>query len=190
MRYDKGHKDTTRRHILEVASRQFREGGIAAVGMAGLMSRAGLTNGAFYTHFASKEALVRDALVDALEESVGKIEAAIESGAGLEGFIRDYLSPRHRDNPGRGCVAAALAAEVSRHPAATRGAFTDKFEEVVALIATHIPVGGSEAKRRKALGIYGLLIGTVQLARVVSDKRLSDELLTNGLHAALQLMGA
>ena len=91
MRYDKGQKDPPRRHILEVASRQFREGGIAAVGMSGLMSKAGLTNGAFYTHFSSKEALVRDAVIDALEESVGKIEAAVASGAGLEGFIRDYL---------------------------------------------------------------------------------------------------
>jgi len=66
MRYDKGHKDETRRHILDVASAQFRESGIAAVGLAGIMSEAGLTNGAFYTHFASKEDLVQEVLTDAL----------------------------------------------------------------------------------------------------------------------------
>ncbi len=62
-RYDKGHRDTTRRHILDVASAQFRESGIAAVGLAGIMSEAGLTNGAFYTHFESKEDLVRAVLL-------------------------------------------------------------------------------------------------------------------------------
>ena len=59
MRYEKGHKDATRERIIEVASRQFRENGVAAVGLAGIMSDAGLTNGAFYTHFESKEDLVQ-----------------------------------------------------------------------------------------------------------------------------------
>ena len=62
MRYEKGHKDATRQRILEVASKQFREQGVAAVGLAGIMSDAGLTNGAFYAHFESKEDLVREVL--------------------------------------------------------------------------------------------------------------------------------
>jgi AcrR family transcriptional regulator len=66
MRYEKGHKDATRRRILEVASRQFRENGVAAAGLAGIMAEAGLTNGAFYAHFKSKEDLLRAALADAL----------------------------------------------------------------------------------------------------------------------------
>src|ERR1700736_5561548 len=66
MRYEKGHKDTTRERIIDVASRQFRENGVAAVGLAGIMSDAGLTNGAFYTHFKSKEDLVESVLTNAL----------------------------------------------------------------------------------------------------------------------------
>ena len=62
MRYDKGHKDATRERIIEVASRQFREQGVAAVGLARIMSDAGLTNGAFYAHFDSKEDLFREVL--------------------------------------------------------------------------------------------------------------------------------
>src|SRR5271154_6092321 len=66
MRYEKGHKEATRQHIIEVASRQFRESGVAAAGLAGIMSAAGLTNGAFYAHFDSKEDLVGAVLTDTL----------------------------------------------------------------------------------------------------------------------------
>src|ERR1700754_3117125 len=75
MRYEKGHKETTRRHILGVASAQFRENGIAAVGLAGIMAEAGLTNGAFYTHFESKEDLVQAVLLNALGGREQKLRA-------------------------------------------------------------------------------------------------------------------
>src|SRR5215475_8523450 len=97
MRYEKGHKDTTRAHILDVASSQFRASGVAAVGLAGIMEAAGLTNGAFYTHFDSKEDLVRAVLLDALTRREQKLRASLEGKAGLETTVRDYLSTRHRD---------------------------------------------------------------------------------------------
>ena len=77
MRYEKGHKETTRRHIVDVASAQFRENGVAAVGLAGIMAEAGLTNGAFYTHFESKEDLVRAVLLECADAPRG--EASCES---------------------------------------------------------------------------------------------------------------
>ena len=185
MRYDKGHKEATRRKILEIATRQFREGGVAAVGLAGLMTDAGLTNGAFYGHFGSKEALVREAIDAALEDSRGKIEAAVSSGAGLPGFVRDYLSPRHRDNPGKGCITAALVAEVARHPAGTRTVFTTKVGEVLSLIGRLLPSGSADERTRTAMTVYTLLVGTLQIARAVNDKALSDAMLTNGVTTAL-----
>ncbi len=97
MRYEKGHKDTTRQHIIDVASRQFRGHGVAAVGLAGIMSDAGLTNGAFYTHFDSKEDLVQAVLAKALDRREDRLRAVAADNAGLETMIRDYLSPRHRD---------------------------------------------------------------------------------------------
>src|ERR1700742_3171420 len=100
MRYEKGHKETTRRHILDVASAQFRANGVAAVGLAGVMAEAGLTNGAFYTHFESKEDLVQAVLLDALTRREQKLRANLESNAGLETTVRDYLSARHRDGAG------------------------------------------------------------------------------------------
>ena len=189
MRYQKGHKDTTRQHIIDVASGQFRENGVAAVGLAGIMSGAGLTNGAFYAHFDSKEDLVQAVLRNALSRREGALRTALESGAGLEAVIRDYLSARHRDGAGRGCPTAALVAEIARHPNKTRDAFTAKISEIIALLAAQIRDRSAAGRRRKAVAIYGLMVGTLQLARAVNDRRLSDEILEGGVTAALTLAG-
>jgi TetR/AcrR family transcriptional regulator, transcriptional repressor for nem operon len=185
MRYEKGHKDVTRQRIIDVASGQFRAHGVAAAGLAGIMTEAGLTNGAFYAHFASKEDLVRAVLGEALGRREQTLRAAADKEAGLEALIRDYLSPRHRDDPGHGCPTAAMVAEIARHPKKTRDAFTARIAEFIALIAAQIE--GSPTRRRNAVAIYGMMVGTLQLARAVNDKQLSDEILENGLAAALAL---
>jgi TetR/AcrR family transcriptional regulator, transcriptional repressor for nem operon len=186
MRYAEGHKGATRRHIIEVAARRYREDGVAAAGMAGLMSDAGLTNGAFYTHFESKEELVREALVAALDQRTGDLRAGVERGEGLEAWVRGYLSPRHRDSPGRGCATAALGAEIARRPRATRVAFARKLGELIDLIAGQLQ-GSPAHRRRRAIAMHGVMIGTLQLARAVTDRRLSDEILASGVGAALAL---
>lgn len=186
-RYEKGHKDETRRHILDVASTQFRESGIAAVGLAGIMSEAGLTNGAFYTHFASKEELVREVLSEALNRREKRHKANLENGVALEATIRDYLSTRHRDHAGAGCPTAALVAEIARHPKATREAFTGKMSDLIALMAEQIRQGSAEERRRKAIAIYAIMVGALQLSRAVSDRRLSDEILENAVKTAVAI---
>jgi AcrR family transcriptional regulator len=187
MRYEKGRKDTTRQHIIDVASRQFRGHGVAAVGLAGIMSDAGLTNGAFYTHFESKEDLVEAVLLKALDRREERLRTVASDNAGLETMIRDYLSPRHRDRPDDGCPTAALVAEVARHPKTTRDAFTAKVSTFIELIATQIEAGSLGERRRNAVAIYGMIVGTLQLARAVNDKKLSDEILESGVTAALAL---
>jgi AcrR family transcriptional regulator len=187
MRYDKGHKDETRRHILDVALAQFHESGIAAVGLAGIMSEAGLTNGAFYSHFASKEDLVREVLTDALTRREERHKANLENGVALETTIRDYLSARHRDRAGTGCPTAALVAEIARHPKATRDAFTSKVADIVVLMAEQIRQGSAKDRRRKAITIYSTMVGALQLARAVNDRQLSDEILENAVEASVAL---
>lgn len=187
MRYEKGHRDETRRHILDVASAQFRESGIAGVGLAGIMSEAGLTNGAFYTHFSSKEELVREVLMDALTRREERHKANLESGVALETTIRDYLSTRHRDRAGTGCPTAALVAEIARHPKATRDAFTGKVSDIIMLMAEQIRQGSAEERRRRAITIYAAMVGALQLARAVNDRQLSDEILENAVDAAVAL---
>jgi AcrR family transcriptional regulator len=186
-RYDKGHRDTTRRHILDVASAQFRESGIAAVGLAGIMAEAGLTNGAFYTHFASKEDLVREVLCDALERREQRHKDNLKNGVPVETTIRDYLSPRHRDHAAAGCPTAALASEIARHPKATRDAFTGKMSDIIALMAAQMRDGSAAERRRRAISVYATMVGALQLSRAVNDRKLSEEILENAIEAALTL---
>ena len=106
MRYEKGHKDATRRRIVEVASQHLRKEGVGASGVAALMARAGLTHGGFYSHFSSKDALIEEALRDAIEQVRAWIAAVAETEDNkFEAVVRAYLSASHRDNPETGCVA-------------------------------------------------------------------------------------
>src|SRR5437879_7470920 len=102
MRYAAEHNEQTRERILQAASRLFREHGIAAVGLAKIMGDAGLTVGTFYTHFKSKEALLREALLRSLDARHEELEQAL-GGADLELMVRAYLSKEHRDASGTGC---------------------------------------------------------------------------------------
>ena len=190
MRYEKGRKGATRRHILEVASARFREDGVAAVGVASLMADAGLTHGGFYSHFDSKEALVGEATTDALARKRVELAKAAEAGGGLEGIVRAYLRPIHRDTPGKGCAFASLSAEIARHPHATRAAFTREFEAHIALIAEQLPTGEQSVRRGTAIEIFSVMMGALQLARAVTDKQLSDQILESGTNAALTLARA
>jgi TetR/AcrR family transcriptional repressor of nem operon len=187
MRYEKGHKEATRKRIVAVASKRFREDGVAAVGIAGLMANADLTHGGFYSHFASKEDLVGDAVAEALDDTLGVLRTEAEQRGGLEGIIRAYLRPAHRDHPGEGCAVAALAAELARHPAATREALSQRLPRFVELIAEHLPGSDAEARRDCAVAIFGAMVGTLQLARLVSDSVESDRVLANGAVAARAL---
>jgi TetR/AcrR family transcriptional regulator, transcriptional repressor for nem operon len=189
MRYEKGHKDATRQRIIDTASRQFRENGVAAVGIAGIMLGAGLTNGAFYAHFKSKEDLVETVLTNALQRREERLRAAAEANEGLEAVMREYLAASHRDRPSGGCPTAALVAEVARHPKATRDAFTEKVSTFIELITTQIRKGSADERRRRAMAIYGMMVGTLQIARAVNDRNLSDRILESGISAALALAG-
>lgn len=188
MRYEKGHKDETRRRILDVASEQFRARGVAASGLAGIMAEAGLTNGAFYVHFDSKDDLVRSVLDDALTRREEVWKKRDEEDVGLPDIIRGYLTARHRDEPGRGCPTAAMVAEVARQPAETRTTFTDKTAGTIARIAARLR-GAPEERQAQAIAIYALMVGSLQLARAVNDAALSDQILASGAAAACALAG-
>jgi AcrR family transcriptional regulator len=189
MRYEKGHKQATRQHIIDVASRQFRENGVAAAGLAGIMSAASLTNGAFYAHFESKEDLFRAVLNEAFGQRERGLVGNLKANADLEKSIRDYLGTRHRDNAGSGCPTAALVAEVARHPRETRDIFTARADEIILLIASRLRTGSASGRRRKAMAIYGMMVGALQLARAVNDRKLSDEVLESAIEGALALAG-
>ena len=188
MRYGKDHKQATRQRILEAAGRRFKQDGIDGAGVAAVMSDAGLTNGAFYAHFASKEDLVANVLADQLRTQRQSFDAQPPDRVGLEAFIRAYLSPQHRDQCADGCPSAALLDEIARRPAATRQVFTDELIGVIDDIASRLDATDAEAARTDALTLFGLMVGTLQLARALADRDLSDQLLARGVETAVKLL--
>src|SRR5213080_4960538 len=147
MRYSKDHKQATRQRILDAAGRRFKQDGIDGAGVAVVMSDAGLTNGAFYGHFTSKEDLVANVLADQLRAQRHSFDAQAPDRAGLEAFIRAYLSPQHRDHTADGCPSAALLDEIARRPTATRQVFTDELTDEIDDIASRLDPTDPEAAR-------------------------------------------
>ncbi|NLS20684.1 TetR/AcrR family transcriptional regulator [Rhizobium sp. P40RR-XXII] len=159
-----------RRRILDVASRLFKDKGFEAVSVAEVMKAVGLTHGAFYGHFSSKDDLVAQTLAYALAgDSVGDGD--------FSGFVRSYLAPRHRDNASTGCPTAGLAAAVRHQTPAAKAAMTEGLREQLARIEKALPKQDSADTRRAAIGSWAAMVGAVILARAVDDPELSDEVL-------------
>jgi TetR/AcrR family transcriptional regulator, transcriptional repressor for nem operon len=191
VRYAKEHKQETRQRMIEAAGRRLKRDGIDGSGVATLMADAGLTNGAFYAHFASKDELVAIAVAGQLHTLHANIVAQAEPGpAGLEQIVRWYLSAHHRDNPADGCPNAALLDEIGRCADATRQAYTDGVLVVIDGLAARMAPEDPPSARVKALSLLGLMAGTLQLTRALTDRQLSDDLLEQGLRNALALLDA
>jgi AcrR family transcriptional regulator len=184
MRYEKGHKQATRQKIVEVAAAEFRRNGIDGIGVADVMARAGLTHGGFYSHFKSKEELVRAALEEAASKS--RLRKIAAEGGTLEDIVRWYLRPEHRDAPERGCAIAALATEVGRHSVTTRQGMAASVDRLLGIIAERLPEGVRH-RRKRAMGVFSVMTGALQMARVVPDPKFSEEILEAGIASALEL---
>jgi TetR/AcrR family transcriptional repressor of nem operon len=163
-------KETAAKHdrIVQEASRLFRERGFENVTVGEIMKAAGLTHGAFYAHFDSKQALQEAAVAYGQNVSAGRAQSSGATKKGQKAYADRYLSTRHRDNPGDGCTMAALAQEVARSGPEIKEAFERGFEEILSA------AGGD---RKEAIFQAAALLGGVVLARAVQDPRLSDEIL-------------
>jgi TetR/AcrR family transcriptional repressor of nem operon len=187
MRFEKGHKEETRKRIIKTAAARFRKDGVEAVGIAGLMAEAGLTHGGFYAHFESKEALLREAIVAAMDGTRERLTRSVDGPDGLEWLVRRYLRPSHRDTPEDGCAIASLVAEIARHEPATRKLFSGRVEAFLGRITAHLTALPEAERKPAAIGILGVMLGTLQLSRAVTDAAISDSVLESGIQAALRL---
>jgi TetR/AcrR family transcriptional regulator, transcriptional repressor for nem operon len=190
VRYGKEHKQATKRRIIETAGRRFKRDGIDGSGVATLMADAGLTNGAFYAHFDSKEDLVATAVSDQLREQRESLSAVAPGRAGVEQFVRAYLSAGHRDNPADGCPSAALLDEIGRGTDAIKRAYTDGLLAVIDDIAARLDPDDQPSARVKTLSVFAMMVGTLQLSRALADRQLADAVLDQGLQNALALLSA
>lgn len=178
-----------RQALVDAASRLFRAKGIDGVGVAEISKAAGLTHGALYAQFASKDALAAAAMSAGLERSLKALtSSAAERPSALGAYLDFLISPRQRDNLSTGCPMTASASEVSRQDESVCASFVSGFEAMVREIEAVLGPSRLEATaRQRALLIMAAHIGTVAVARAAfkSQPALSDEL----IETARQLLG-
>ena len=181
MRVSKQAAAENRQRILTAAARLFRERGIDGAGVDAITEAAGLTHGAFYSQFGSKEAVVVEALRLVLDESN---QLWVQGARGtnnrraLESIIDGYLSPRHRKSLGKGCAVAALGSDLPRQPKKIRDVFTKRLEEGLHVLAGLVPARGTSHPDDVAIQLFSSMVGALILARAVSDDALSQRILT------------
>lgn len=162
-----------RARILAAAARLFRLRGFEDVTVAEVMKEAGLTHGAFYGHFSSKEALIAEAIGQALVPAARAAKAAKSVAAYADG----YLSPRHRDDRGASCPFSCLGTEAARGSADLRGAMTQSVRRQIDRFSAEAKGESAREKRRAAIAAWSGMVGAMVLARIVDDDKLSQEIL-------------
>jgi TetR/AcrR family transcriptional repressor of nem operon len=169
--------EATRRAILATAARLIRERGPERVGVAEVMREAGLTHGGFYAHFASRDAMVVEAIRSMFDSGRQKFLARIGGKTGpdaLKAWIDSYVSREHRDNPGGGCAMAALISDMPRLDPAARAAFDDGIHGIAGRLQAHLPAGTDQ---QAVSSLMAEMAGAVALARAVGDPQFSDRIL-------------
>jgi TetR/AcrR family transcriptional regulator, transcriptional repressor for nem operon len=186
-RYSKEHKQATRQRIVDAAGRRFKQDGIDGSGIATLMADSGLTNGAFYAHFTSKDDLVATTVADQLATQRERYRQ-LPTDSGIEQMVRAYLSVEHRDNPAEGCPAAALLDEIGRCDDMTKWAYTEGTLAIADDLAVLLAPDDPASVRARTLSALALMIGTMQMSRALADRRLADEVLEQGVGDTLTLL--
>lgn len=164
-------KQQTHDRILDTAARVLRDTGFDGVGVADIMKKAGLTHGGFYAHFASREALLAEALERAGQDSELRLRESVTAGTakGMSPFaalVASYLSDKHLKTPEAGCPVAALASEMPRQGEAVREAAAQRVRALVAGVEACLPPG---REVDTAAIVASQMAGALQLARTLGD---------------------
>jgi TetR/AcrR family transcriptional repressor of nem operon len=179
MRVSRVQAAENRQNVINVASRLFRERGFDGIGLKDLMEGAGLTQGAFYKQFASKEDLAVEASKRALESASHRWSdaAARNPDDPLGAVIAFYLSNDHRGEKMDGCPIVALGSDAARQGPDVKAEFETGIKAHLDVLGRFIAGTDGEASRGKAMAILATMVGAVTLSRVVNDPDLAQALL-------------
>lgn len=178
MRVSRTQAEENRQTVINVASRLFREHGFDGIGLKDLMAGAGMTQGAFYKQFESKEDLAAQASQRALEDALSRWSAvaALKPDDPLSALVDFYLSREHCSEKADGCPVVALAADAARHGPDVRASFEGSFKEYIALVKGWIGDPDHEPDSR-AMAILATMVGAVLIARAVNDEGMAQQFL-------------
>ena len=179
MRVSRAQAAENRETVINVASRLFREHGFDGIGLKDVMEGAGLTQGAFYKQFASKEDLAAQASRRALESGCNRWAAAAAANPKdpLGAIAAIFLSTEHRDERMDGCPVVALGADAARQGSEVKASFEAGIREYLELLDRWVGEADGEEPSGKAMAILSTMVGAVVLSRAVNDKRLSNQFL-------------
>ena len=172
-------KEASHERIVAAAARAIRRSGYDGTGVADIMKEAGLTHGAFYAHFPSREAMLAEAASRACAESAAvaaDVAASVPPGQALTAMLHAYLSPEHLAQIEQGCPLAALGSETARQTPDVRRVTTRHIKEMVDLAARQSPGWGRADAHERALVTVSAMVGTLLLARAVDDPALAKGL--------------
>jgi TetR/AcrR family transcriptional repressor of nem operon len=181
MRYGADHKEKTRERVLAETAKAIRQEGPHGISVGGVMARAGLTHGAFYAHFGSRDALLAAGVDRMFQEGrarlTGEVEAGRTSAEALRRYINFYLSRDHRDADGWGCPVPVLSAEAPRLTDAVRERFARGVADLTGVIAGLLTALGVEHPKENAASLLSEMVGALSLARAEPDRARSDAIL-------------
>ena len=166
-----GRKQLSHDRIVETAARAIRRAGFHGVGVADIMKEAGLTHGGFYAHFASRNALLAEALEAAGRESAqrmakGSLQRQAKGASPLRALVDGYLSEQHLASAESGCPVAALASEIPRQSPEVRAAAGQRVRSLMARVQAALP---ADAAPGSAAVVASQLVGALQLGRALGD---------------------
>lgn len=189
MRYPPDHKQKAKEVILDAGARTFRQKGFHGVGVDGLAEAAGMTSGAFYSNFASKDALLEEVIEACLGEPfLSKTGKQPEQHKILRDWLKTYISAEHRSDAASGCVMPSLSADVARGKPAVRNAYGRKMSKFVGKIADALQ-GAKADRERRAWSIVALMVGALSISRALPDGDDANRALASALHSATALLG-
>lgn len=188
MPYPKGHKLKVRNHIITSAAKAFRTHGVRNISLPHIMKGAGLTHGGFYSHFENKDQLVMETCHFAISDTIEMLQKVADKNKNedqppIETIIDFYLGSLHRDQTEVGCILPALSGEISQLSEEIRQAYTRELQRFITFITELAEIDTSAG-----YALVSSMVGTVALARAVSDSKLSDNLLQAGRTQAKQMV--
>ncbi|MBB3407388.1 TetR/AcrR family transcriptional repressor of nem operon [Rhizobium sp. BK316] len=188
MRVSRAQAEANRETVINVASRLFREHGFDGIGLKDLMKGAGLTQGAFYKQFESKNDLAALASRRAMESATRRWSTvAAGSPDPLEAVVGLYLSTDHRGETGDGCPLAALGSDAARQSEGVRTPFQDGIEAHLQILDELIPASDSSKPYDKAMAVLSLMVGAVTISRIMTDEDMSRRVLETAADAVKRI---
>ena len=184
-------KEQTKERILIAASQNFRSNGYSGIGVDGIAKAAGVTSGAFYSHFGSKDGAFDAALIAGLNEVIEGIPQ-FQSNFGkkwVEEFADYYLSQKHQNDLACGCAMTTLSPEVVRATNETQATYEKMMSKIIDLAADGLEGGSKEDKRSRAWAMLSILIGGLTMARAVKTKKTTNEIAQSIKASAINAAG-